>query len=102
MAWTLKLKPDGATPLYRQVEQSIRSAVTEGRLRPGDRIPSVVDVAGELGINKLTVLKAFQRLEKAGILRSEVGRGTFVASEGSAPSPPGAEPRPDVTRSIRR
>ncbi len=100
--WTLKLKQDGASPLYRRIEQSIRAGISEGKLKPGDRLPSVVDVAESLGINKLTVLKAFQRLEKAGVLRSEVGRGTFVASEGAAPAPPGLEPRPDVTRSIRR
>ena len=101
MAWTLKLKPDGASPLYRRIEQAIRTGVTEGKLKPGDRLPSVVDIAEDLGVNKLTVLKAFQRLEKAGVLRSEVGRGTFVASENGAATA-AADPRPDVVRSIRR
>ena len=102
MSWILKLRPDSSSPLYRRIEQSIRAGISEGKLKPGDRIPSVVDVAQQLGINKLTVLKAFNRLEKAGILHSEVGRGTFVASENGASAPSGADPRPDVTRSIRR
>src|SRR5688572_5327297 len=102
MSWTLKLKQDGSAPLYRRIEQSIRSGISEGKLKPGDRVPSVVDIAGQLGINKLTVLKAFQRLEKAGVLRSEVGRGTFVASDGAPRPAAAADPRPDVTRSIRR
>jgi 2-aminoadipate transaminase len=102
MAWALKLKADGGTPLYRRIEQAIRAAVADGRLKPGDRLPSVADIAQDLGINKLTVLKAFQRLERAGLLRSEVGRGTFVASENGAGEAPSPEPRPEVARSIRR
>src|SRR5688572_22723466 len=101
MSWTLKLKADGSSPLYRRIEQSIRAGVSGGKLKPGDRVPSVVDIAKDLGVNKLTVLKAFQRLEKAGLLRSEVGRGTFVASENSSPAG-GSDPRPEVVRSIRR
>jgi len=101
MSWTLKLKQDGAAPLYRRIEQAIRTGVTEGKLKPGDRVPSVVDIAEDLGVNKLTVLKAFQRLEKAGLLRSEVGRGTFVASDNASPAG-GSDPRPEVVRSIRR
>ncbi|MGH7949792.1 MAG: PLP-dependent aminotransferase family protein, partial [Candidatus Binataceae bacterium] len=65
---------------------------------------SVADWGRDLKVNKLTVHKVFQRLEKAGLVRSEVGRGTFVAkpdgvSNGAGPA---AEPRADVQRSIRR
>ncbi len=52
--------------------------------QPRDRIPSVADLAAELKIKNLTVHKVFQRLEKAGLLHSEVGRGTFVAGNGDA------------------
>src|SRR5208282_6452564 len=90
MAWKLRLKPNGGTPLYRQIESSIRAAIGSGRLKAGDRIPSVADLATELKINRITVHKVFQRLEKAGLLRSEVGRGTFVAANGDGPPQAGS------------
>ncbi len=110
MPWKLRLKPNGGTPLYRQIESSIRAAISRGQLNPGDRIPSVADLAAELKINKLTVHKVFQRLEKAGLLHSEVGRGTFVAGNGDAragspnggPAPTAAAVKPEVARSVRR
>lgn len=103
MNWRLRLNPNGGTPLYQQIENAIRAAVDAGRLSSGERIPSVVDLSKKLGINKLTVVKAFQKLEKTGLVRSEVGRGTFI----SIPSPEQAvvtdgEPKPELARSIRR
>jgi DNA-binding transcriptional MocR family regulator len=104
MAWRARLKPNGGAPLYQQLEASIRAAIIRGELKPGDRLPSVAEWGRDLKVNKLTVHKVFQRLEKAGLVRSEVGRGTFVAKPDSvAPdAPPVAEPRPEVQRSIRR
>jgi DNA-binding transcriptional MocR family regulator len=112
MAWKLRLKPNGGTPLYKQIESSIRDAIGSGRLKSGERIPSVADLAAELKINRITVHKVFQRLEKAGLLRSEVGRGTFVAANGDGPPQSASvgagggfngEPvKPEVARSVRR
>ncbi len=81
MAAGLKLKlKAGGEALYRQIEQAVREAIASGQLKPGERLPSAVDLAHAQRINKLTVVKAFQRLEKAGVVRSAVGRGTFVAA----------------------
>ncbi len=103
MNWKLRLKPNGGTALYQQVEDAIRAAVDAGQLRDGERIPSVVELSKKLGINKLTVVKAFQKLEQAGLVRSEVGRGTFISIPGlERPATIDNEPAPEVARSIRR
>jgi len=104
VALRLKLKPNGSTPIYRQIEGAIRAAIDSRQLATGDRLPSVADLAKQIGVNKLTAVKAFQQLERAGLIRSEVGRGTFVASRGEGPPGPGpaADARPDVARSMRR
>ena len=111
MALRLKLKRSDEAPLYRQVDGAIRAAIEGGRLKPGDRLPSVVDLADDLGIHKLTVLKAFRALEGAGLLESHVGRGTFVRVPGSRPATDGVGPtsearpseaRPEVARALTR
>lgn len=103
MDWKLRLKSNGGPPLYRQLEAAIRAAIRRGALAPGERIPSVAELADRLKISKLTALKAFQQLEQAGLLRSEVGRGSFVAANGEQSAGlPAAEPKPEVARSIRR
>jgi 2-aminoadipate transaminase len=105
MNWKLRLSPDGSAPLYQQIENAIRAAIDGGQLKDGERIPSVVELSKKLGINKLTVVKAFQKLEKAGLVRSEVGRGTFISIPGLGSEPAAtldAAPPPEVARSIRR
>jgi DNA-binding transcriptional MocR family regulator len=102
MGWKPRWKPTPDEPLYRQAEALVRDAIATGKLRPGDRLPSVADLATHLKVGKLTVLKAFRTLEREGLVRSHVGRGTFVA-DGSPPSAPRpSEARPDVARAIRR
>src|SRR5215470_6905418 len=104
MNWKLRINPNGGDPLYRQIENAIRIALDTGQLTEGERIPSVVELSRKLGINKLTVVKAFQKLEKAGLVRSEVGRGTFISTHSSGPAATvnGGEPAPELARSIRR
>ncbi|MBI3268069.1 MAG: PLP-dependent aminotransferase family protein [Planctomycetes bacterium] len=116
MNWKSSLSTQGDQPLYRQLESWMRRAIEDGKLRPGERIPSVTELAGELGVNKVTVLRSFRELERDGLLSSHVGRGTFVANgsprvasgAGAATATAtnaaagGSGARGDVARSIRR
>ncbi|MGH2960396.1 MAG: PLP-dependent aminotransferase family protein, partial [Solirubrobacterales bacterium] len=70
----------GAHPLYRQIYDGYRTAILEGRLRAGQRIPSTRALARELGISRLPVLTAFEQLLHEGYLEGRAGSGTFVAS----------------------
>src|SRR5690348_8028031 len=65
-------------PIYLQIKESVRSLITQGTLRPGDRLPSTRQLAGKLGVNRMTVEAAFSQLEADGLISSHVGRGTFV------------------------
>lgn len=67
-------------PIYRQIMQQITDAIAGGRLRPGDKLPSHRELAAQVVIAPLTVKKAYDELEREGIIRTERGRGTFVAS----------------------
>lgn len=105
-----RLRPAGpaSAPLYQRIERGVRDAIEAGRLRPGDRLPSVADLARDLKVARLTVLKAFHGLEREGLVTSHVGRGTFVAG-GAAPEAGGdadadaAPPAPNPSaRALRR
>jgi GntR family transcriptional regulator len=65
-------------PLYAQLERAIRMAIATGRLRPGDKLPTVRQLAVELRINANTVAKVYGELERAGMLNTRRGVGTFV------------------------
>ncbi len=67
-------------PLYRQIYDRYRAAILEGRLRPGQRVPSTRTLARELGISRLPVLNAFEQLLHEGYIEGRVGSGTYVAS----------------------
>ena len=73
------IDPSSGTPIYRQVVQQVRQAVAGGTLRPGDRLPSVRELAIELALNPNTVAKAYQELERDGVIETPRGRGSFVA-----------------------
>jgi GntR family transcriptional regulator len=71
------------TPLYAQLERAIRGAIATGRLRVGDRLPTVRQLAVDLTINANTVAKVYGELERAGVLETRRGVGTFVLSDKS-------------------
>jgi DNA-binding transcriptional MocR family regulator len=78
---------DGTTdvPVYRQIAEGIRTATGDGRLRPGQRLPATRDLARQLGVNRNTVVSAYDELAAEGWVESHTGRGTFVAARAAAP-----------------
>src|SRR6476661_9306778 len=80
----VELDRESSEPLYRQIESFVRAAIDTGRLRPGQRIPSVRAFAGQLGVGRLTVATAYEELAAEGYLVGRTGFGTVVA-----PHPPG-------------
>lgn len=73
-------------PIYRQLVDQVEALVAGGGLRPGDVVPSVRQVAATLGINPMTVSKAWSRLEADGVLTRDRGRGMVVALRRTAVS----------------
>ncbi|MBX6314746.1 MAG: GntR family transcriptional regulator [Isosphaeraceae bacterium] len=71
------------TPLYAQLERGIRAAIVTGRLRVGERLPTVRQLAVDLRINANTVAKVYAELERAGVLETRRGVGTFVKALGA-------------------
>jgi len=69
-------------PLYAQLDRAIRVAIATGRLRPGDKLPTVRQLAVDLRINANTVAKVYGELERAGVLETRRGVGTFILDVG--------------------
>lgn len=67
-------------PIYRQIMRQITDAIAGGRIQPGDKLQSQRDLAEQLVVSPLTVKKAYDELEREGLIRTERGRGTFVTT----------------------
>lgn len=68
-------------PIYAQLDRAIRAAVATGKLAPGVQLPTVRQLAVELSVNANTVARVYLDLERAGIVETRRGVGTFVAME---------------------
>lgn len=77
----LHLDEADGRPLYEQIAAAVRKAVADGRLRPGDRLPSGRDLAESSGVTLETVQRAYRLLVADGLVTSRVGRGTTVAAD---------------------
>lgn len=75
-----RIDPSEPTPIYAQLEWAIRGAVVTGQLKVGERLPTVRQLAVDLRINANTVAKVYAELERAGLLATRRGAGTFVAA----------------------
>lgn len=69
-------------PLYLQIESQVKHAVAAGALKHGETLPSVRKMASDLRINPNTVARAYQNLERDGVIRTVPGGGTYVAGNG--------------------
>lgn len=86
------------TPIFAQLDRAVRAAIAVGALAPGERLPTVRKLAGELGVNPNTVARAYGELQRAGVLVARRGAGTFVSE-----TPPAHNPlsRRDRERELR-
>jgi GntR family transcriptional regulator len=82
----LTLDPDNPTPPYEQLRRQLADLITAGRLNPGDRLPPLRQLAGDLGVAVGTVARTYRELEQEGMLISRRGGGTRVAGTGRAPA----------------
>lgn len=73
------LNRESSQPLYQQIVEQIKTKVADGRLPAGTRLPTVRQLAKDLGVTRLTVQNAYGELQADGWLEATVGRGTFVS-----------------------
>lgn len=76
----MRVDPGADTPLFDQLRVAVIEAVRDGRLVAGARMPTVRDLAAELGLAVNTVARAYRELEAAGIVETRGRAGTFVAA----------------------
>ena len=81
----LAVDPLDRTPIHAQVERGILAAIGAGQLSVGDQLPTVRQLAVELRVNANTVAKVYAFLERAGVLETRRGVGTFIAARTPAP-----------------
>ncbi len=86
----LHIDTSSRLPIYQQLVQQIRQAIARGELKPEECLPSVRQLSRDLVINPNTVARAYNELERDGLLVSRPGRGIYVA-----------QPRHDLTRAAR-
>lgn len=72
-------------PLGEQIRAEIRDAIARGEVRPGESLPTVRQLAADLGINLNTVARAYRFLETEGLVTTIRGRGTVVRSARETP-----------------
>lgn len=75
-----RLHQDDPAPVYVQIERRIRMGVADGTLQPGDHLPSVRDLARQLGLSPNTVGRAYAELSREGTIRARAGGGSEIAT----------------------
>jgi DNA-binding transcriptional regulator YhcF (GntR family) len=77
----LRVDPDSAVPVYEQLRVQITNMAATGTLRPGTQLPTIRQLASDLGLAKGTVSKAYDELLRSGVALSEGRRGTRIADQ---------------------
>jgi len=76
----LRLDHHSGEPIYRQIVEALKYKVASGQLRPDEQLLSIRALAEQLKINSHTVLKAYEELQRAGVVVLRHGQGVFVGS----------------------
>lgn len=77
----LQLDPHSGVPMYRQMMDQIRFHMASGLLKPGDELPSIRNLSADLGINPMTISKAYAYLERDGHILRRPGRPLVVREQ---------------------
>jgi GntR family transcriptional regulator len=75
---SIQLDLKSGVPFYRQIIDQVRSAIATGQVEPGERLPTVRQLAVDLSVNPNTVSRAYTELELTGLVETQMGSGTFV------------------------
>lgn len=84
----MNIDPNDATPIYAQLERGLRAGIATGRLQPGEQLPTVRQLAVELRVNANTVARVYAELERAGVIETRRGVGSFVTATPAQAHPP--------------
>jgi GntR family transcriptional regulator len=74
----IRIDPDSAVPIYLQIVNAIKHQVASGRLKAGEQLPTVRELATTLRINPNTVARAYEQLDQDNVITTQQGRGTYV------------------------
>ena len=78
-----RIEPDSHVPIYLQIVEYLRSSIAAGVYRQGETLPSLRALALELKVNPNTVQRAYEEMDRQGLIRSRRGIGMFVAPRGT-------------------
>jgi GntR family transcriptional regulator len=78
MDFRIEIDEKSGVPYYRQIIEQVKFAIARGDLQPGDRLPTVRQLAVDLSINPNTVIRAYRQMEIERVLETQQGSGTFV------------------------
>jgi len=84
----ITVDPRDPTPIYAQLERAVRAAIAAGRLSAGEQLPTVRQLAVDLQINANTVARVYASLERAGVIETKRGVGSFVTAAPAQALPP--------------
>lgn len=84
----ISIDPRDKTPIYAQLERGLRAAIATSRLRPGDQLPTVRQLAVDLRVNANTVARVYGELERAGVIETRRGVGSFISATPAQARPP--------------
>ncbi len=72
------IQPQGTLAIYEQIVNQLKNAIVTGELKAGEALPSIRALAGDLGVSVITTKRAYEELEKEGLIRSVAGKGFYV------------------------
>jgi GntR family transcriptional regulator len=77
----LTLDPRSREPIYTQIVEQVQHLVAARRLKPGDQLPTVRQLAADLRVNFNTVARAYRTLHEEGVISTQQGRGTYILDQ---------------------
>ncbi len=87
------LDKESFIPFYRQIIDMVLAGISSGALLPGERLPTIRELAVQLGVNPNTVVKAYSQMELQGVVDTQQGSGVYVKLKPQAPIPAEEEQR---------
>lgn len=79
----MKLLQNSGVPIYQQIADQLRADILAGKLKEGDYLPSIRNLAKELKISVITTMKAYEQLETEGLVTASQGKGFYINAQDS-------------------